>query len=171
MLDGLLSELERVVPASKKLENIEEHMPAFVRLVGEAVEDMKGSARAFENIWQSIIMEVAKGRAAEIQADRPGLLNCFETRLSQLQRAHTFVTWLAALGRAEVPDPNVLVPEIEGIERLKARVFDRWHSADDLEKLAVEQYPLSQSRLEELASANPPPAEWYEEEEQQLFQE
>ena len=171
MIDGMLLELERAVPVATNLENIEDLVRVLVRQASGTVEGMKGSARAFENIWQSIIVDVAKGQTAEMQAARPRLLSYFETRLSQLKHTHALVACLAVLGRSDLPDSDVLVPEIDGMERLKARVFDRWHSADDLEKLAVEHYPLAQSRLEQIAASQAPPLEWYQGEEERLFPE
>lgn len=171
MPDNLLLALETAVPAAKSLENIEDLVRVLVRQTGEAVEDMKGSAGAFEDIWKSIIVDVAKGRTAEIQAARPRLLGCFETRLTQLKRTQVLAICLSALNKKNPPDTNALMAEIERMERLKARVFDHWRSADDLERLAVEHYPLSQAQLEQIAATHPPPAEWYEGEEEQLFQE
>ncbi len=63
------------------------------------------------------------------------------------------------------------MPEIKGMERLKGSVFDRWQTAEDLEKLAAEHYPLSRARLEQIASTHAPPHEWYQGEEERLFQE
>ncbi len=171
MPEDLLLELETVVSIAGSLENIEDLMRVVAREVGWATEGMKGSARAFENAWQRIIVAVAKGQTAEMQAARPRLLSALETRLSLLKRTRALASWLSALGRADVPDPDVLVPEIEGMERLKARVFDHWQTSDDLEKLAVAHYPLSQARLEQIASLHAPPAEWYQGEEERLFQE
>ncbi len=171
MPEDLLPELEAASPVVGSLENIEDLMRVMVREVGGAVEGMKGSARAFENAWRRIILDVAKGQTAEVQAARPRLLSAWETRLSQLKHTRALAAWLSALDRPDLPDPDVLAPEIEDMERLKTRVFDRWQSADDLEKLAVECYPLSQSRLEQIASTHPPPAEWYQGEEERLFPE
>jgi hypothetical protein len=171
MPDDLLLELERTVPVATNLDNIEDLMRVLVRQADGAVQGLTGSARAFESIWQSIVVAVAKGQTAEMQAVRSRLLSDFETRLHQLKHTRHLVTCLAALSRRGLPDPNALLPEIEGMERLKTRVFDRWQSAEDLEKLAVEHYPLSQSRLEQIAAAHAPPAEWYQGEEERLFQE
>lgn len=171
MPEDLLLELETAAPVAENLENIEDLVRVLVRQAGGAVEGMKGSARAFENVWQSIVVDVAKGQTAQMQAARPRLLSFFERRLGQLKHTRALVACLAALGRADLPDPDVLVPEIEGMEQLKTRVFDRWQSADDLEKLAVEHYPLSQARLQQIAATHAPPAEWYQGEEERLFQE
>jgi hypothetical protein len=171
MSKDLLLELETALPVAESLENIEDLVRVLVRQAGAAVEGMRGSARAFENTWQSIVLDVAKGQTAKMQTARSGLLNCFETRLRQLKHTRALVTCLAALGKADLPNPDALVPEIEGMERLKARVFDRWQSGDDLEKLAVEHYPLSQARLEKIAATHAPPVEWYQGEEERLFQE
>jgi hypothetical protein len=171
MPDNLLLELETAAPIAGNLENIEDLVRVVIREAGAAVGGMKGLARVFEKTWQRLVVEVAKGRTAEVLAVRPVFLRFFETRLSELKRTHVFVTWLSTLNGTNVPDPGILVPEIENMEQLKACIFDHWNSADDLERLAVEHYPLSQSRLEKIASRHAPPAEWYQREEEQLFQE
>lgn len=171
MSKDLLLELETALPVAESLENIEDLVRVLIRQAGLAVEGMRGSARAFENTWQSIVLDVAKGQTAEMQTARSRLLDCFETRLRQLKHTRALVTFIASLGKADLPSPDALVPEIEGMERLKDRVFDRWQSADDLEKLAVEYYPLTQARLVSIASIHKPPIEWYQGEEERLFQE
>jgi hypothetical protein len=170
MSEDLLLELETATPISNSLEDIEDLVRVAIRQAGSAVESMKGSVRAFEHVWQSIIVDVAKGQTAEMQAIRARLLKAFETRLDQLKRARALVAGFSTLDRRDLPDPQALVAEIEGMERLKARVFDRWHSADDLERLAVEHYPLTQARLKKIAATHAPPAEWYQGEEERLFQ-
>jgi hypothetical protein len=171
MPEDLLLELETTAPVAGRLENIEDLMRVVVREVGGAVEDMKGSASAFESAWQRLIVEIAKGKTAEIQADRPRLLGIFEKQLGRLKQTYSLAAWLNKLGSANVPDPAALLPEIAGMERLKTSVFDRWQSADDLEQLAVSHYPLSQARLQQIAIEHAPPAEWYQGEEERLFQE
>lgn len=171
MPDDLLLELETAAPIEGNLENIEDLLRVMIREVGAAVAGMKGLAHTFETTWQNLIVEVAKGHIDEMQAARSELLSSFETRFSQLKRTHALVTWLSSLGRGNLPDPDLLMPEIKGMEQLKARVFDRWQSADDLEKLAVEHYPLSQARLDKIAATHAPPTEWYQGEEERLFQE
>jgi hypothetical protein len=170
MPDNLLLELETAAPIAGNLENIKDLVRVVIREAGAAVGGMKGLARVFEKTWQRLVVEVAKGRTAEVQAVRPVLLRFFETRLGELKRTHAFVTWLSTLNGTNVPDPDILVPEIESMEQLKARVFDRWQTTDDLERLAVEHYPLSQARLEKIAVMHAPPAEWYKIEEMELFQ-
>lgn len=171
MSEDLLLELESAIPIAGRLENIEDLLRVMVREARWAVEGMKGSAGAFDNAWRRIVVAVAKGKTAEMQAARPRLLRAFEKRLNLLKQTHALAMRLSMINGTDMPDSNVLVPEIEEMERLKARVFERWQSADDLEKLAVEHYPLSQSRLEQIAATHVPPPEWYQGEEERLFQE
>jgi hypothetical protein len=174
MPEDLLLELEPAAPVAESLENIADLRHEAMRQalhVGLAVKGMRGSAVTFENIWRRIVLDVAKGQTTEMQAARPRLLSAFEKRLAQLKDTHVLAAWLRKLGSADVPDPDILLPEIAGLERLKANVFDRWQSADDLERLAVEHYPLSQTQLEQIAAMHPPPPEWYAGEEEQLLQE
>jgi hypothetical protein len=132
--------------------------------VGCAVAGMKGSARAFENAWRRIVLGVAGGQTAEIQAARPRLLNALEKRLGLLKQVQALAAWLAKLGRADVPNPDSLLPEIAGMERLKANVFDRWQSAEDLEDLAARDYPLTTADLDQVGPQHRPPASYYAEE-------
>jgi hypothetical protein len=98
-------------------------------------------------------------------------LSDFEKRLDLLKRVHALFTRYHKEGWTDLPDPDVLLPEIAGMERLKARVFDQWRTPEDLEKLAVEHYPLSQARLQQIAATHAPPPEWYQGEEERLFEE
>ena len=72
--------------------------------------------------------------------------------------------WLRKMGHAEAPDPDALLPEIAGLERLKATVFDRWQTADDLEDLAARDYSLTSADLERIGPQRRPPASFYAEE-------
>lgn len=164
MPEDLLEDLETGTPVAESLEHIEALMRAAVRDVGRAVEGMRGSALTFENIWRRIVMDVAKGQTTEIQAARPRLLDAFEKRLALLKLAHYLAQWYRMQGKADVPDPAVLLPEIEYLERMKANVFDRWHTAEDLEDLAAGDYPLTTADLEQVGPQRRPPASFYAEE-------
>ncbi|MCI0460032.1 MAG: hypothetical protein L0Z62_24025 [Gemmataceae bacterium] len=164
MPGDLLLELETAAPVVGSLENIEDLVRVVMRELGRAVEGMKGSALTFENTWRRIIMEIARGQTAEIQAARPQLLKAFEKRLSLLKDTHALATGFTKLGRTDVPSPDVLVPEIDTMERLKASVFDRWQTADDLENLVARDYPLTTEDLDRIGPHHRPPASWYAEE-------
>jgi hypothetical protein len=61
-------------------------------------------------------------------------------------------------------DPDLLVPEIATLESLKAQVFDRWQSIEDLEDLAARDYPLTTAELDTIGPPRRPPASYYREE-------
>jgi hypothetical protein len=167
MPEDLLLELEPAAPVAGSFESIEDLEREALRYadqVGLAVEGMKGSAVTFENIWRRIIIEVAKGQTTKIHAARQRLLSAFEKRLSLLKHTQALARWLRELGRVDVPDPEVLLPEIAGMERLKANVFDRWQTADDLEELAARDYPLTTADLDQIGPQRRPPASYYAEE-------
>ncbi|MBV9123948.1 MAG: hypothetical protein JO112_11370 [Planctomycetes bacterium] len=164
MPEDLLQELDTTGPVAESLENIEDLLRLFRRNVRLAVEGMKGSAAVFGNIWQRMVLDVAKGQTAEIQSTRAPLFSAFEKRLSLLKQTHTLAGWLAQLERPAVPDPDVLLPEIEAMERLKSRVFGRWETVEDLEDLAARDYPLTTEELERIGPQRRPPASWYTEE-------
>ncbi len=93
-----------------------------------------------------------------MQVVRPQLLAALEERLDLLKRAHGLAQRLRHWpGTEQVADADHLLPEIAALERLKADVFDRWQTTEDLEKLAVEHYPLSQSQLQQIAATHRPP--------------
>jgi hypothetical protein len=146
--EELLQELESS-PSAGSLENIEDLMRIVTREVGWAVLGAKGSAAGFEKAWRRIVMDVAKGQTTDIQDARPRLLTAFEKRMRMLKETQ-LVGWLAKRGGNDVPRPDTLLPEIAGMERLKADVFDRWQTAEDLEDLAARDYPLTTADLEQM---------------------
>lgn len=164
MREDLLLELESAVPGAGSLENIEALVRVVVREVGWAVEGMKGSAAAFENAWRRIVTDVAKGQTTDIQAARSRLLRAFEMRLRLLKETHALARWLSERGGTDVPCADALLPDIAGMERLKAKVLDRWETAEDLEDLAARDYPLTTSDLDRIGPHLRPPASFYAEE-------
>jgi hypothetical protein len=164
MPEDLLQQLETPATVAGSLENTEDLVRVVLREVSWAVQGLKGSALTFENAWRSIVLDVARGRTAEIQASRSHLLNAFEKRLGVLKQTQVLATWLSKPGNADGLGPDVLVPEIRGMERLKADVFDRWQTADDLEDLAARDYPLTTSDLDRIGPHRKPPASYYADE-------
>ena len=164
----LLEELEAAAPAESTLEEVEEHLRAVARLVAPSVsriaEAMKGSAVTFQNAWRRIVLDVARGKTAEIQAARAQLLSTVEKRIRQLKLVHALATWLATRGEVDFPFPDDLLPEIASMVQLKTSVFDQWQSAEDLEDLAARDYPLTTADLERIGPQRRPPASWYAEE-------
>lgn len=160
----LLHALEPATPVAVSLENIEALIPVVAREVGQALEGLKGSALAFETVWRRLVMDVARGQTAEMQAARPHLVSAFEKRLGLLKDTHLLAQWLVNIGRPTGTPPDVLLPEIERMERLKANVFDRWQSAEDLEELAARDYPLTTADLDRIGPQRRPAASYYAEE-------
>jgi hypothetical protein len=99
-----------------------------------------------------------------MHAVRRRFLDAFEHRLSLLRRAHATAAKYAALGRADAPDADVLLPDLAGMEQLKARVFDHWQTAEDLEDLAARDYLLTTADLDRVGPQRRPPASYYAEE-------
>jgi hypothetical protein len=166
MPDDLLQELKIAAAAPGSLESVEDLVRRAMdhaAQVGSAVEGLRGSALAFENIWRRIVMHLAQGQTAEIDAGRLDLLSVFDKRLRLLKQTYSLATWLRKLGSTVVADPDVLLPEIDGMEKLKARVFDRWQTVADLEDLAARDYPLSTADLDRIGPDLRPPASFYAE--------
>jgi hypothetical protein len=164
MPEDLLLELETAPPVAGSLETIADLVRVVRREVGRAMDSMEGSARTFENTWQRLVRDVAKGHTAQIQALRPRLHGALEKRLALLKQTHSFATWLRKPGAVDVTDPDTLLTEIAGLEQLQRRVFDRWQTADDLEDLAARDYPLTTADLDQIGQNRRPPASYYAEE-------
>src|SRR5207244_2695238 len=157
MPEDLLLEVETTPAVAASLENIEDLERIAMRELDRAVQGMKGSVQVFENAWRHIVLDVAKGQTSQVQAARARLLTAFEKRLSLLRQTHALATRFRKLERSDVPDPAVLLPEIAGMERLKATVFDRWRGPEDLEDLAARDYPLTTAELEQVGPRCRPP--------------
>jgi hypothetical protein len=163
----LLEELENTTPVAGGLEKLEEIWDALRGVAGKVgwvAERMTGTALRFESAWRQTVANVAKGQTAEMQAARPRLLSAFENWLGLLRQAHVLLTRFHKRGWTELANPDALLPEIAGMERLKARVFDHWQSADDLEDLAARDYPLTTADLDQIGPQRRPPGPWYAEE-------
>jgi hypothetical protein len=143
---------------------LEELVSVAVRDVGMIMEGMKGSAAAFESAWQRLVLDVAGGKTNETHALRPRLLSALEKQLSWLQETQALLTWLRNLGRTDVAPPDILAAEIAGLQGLKARVFDHWQTAEDLEDLAARDYPLTTADLDSIGPHRTPPPSYYAEE-------
>ena len=164
----LLEELETSASAAVNLEEIEELLRATRRAVAPVVsriaESLKGSALTYQNAWQRIVLDVAKGKTAEIQSARPRLIGALEKQLRRLKLIHSIAASFKAFGEPNVPNPDDLLPEIAGMERLKITVFDQWTTAEELEALAARDYPLTGPDLERIGPQRRPPEAWYKEE-------
>ena len=160
----LLEELENAAPVAESLEKIEDTLRDVAGKMGQIAERLNGTALLYENAWRQIVTNVAQGQTAEMQAARPRLLSAFENWLGLLRQAHALLTRYRERGWTELPNPDVLLPEIAGMERLKARVFDLWQSADDLQDLAARDYPLTTADLDQIGPQRRPPESWYSEE-------
>jgi len=160
----LLETLEIPATAAGGLGDIEDLVRIAMRQLGVAVEGLKGSAFLFEKAWKRIVLAVADGHTTEIQAARPRFAAAFAERLRLLKEAYDIATKFQKLGSVDVPVPEILLPEIAGMEWLKATVLDHWQSGEDLEDLAARDYPLTTADLDRIGPQCKPPASWYEEE-------
>ncbi len=153
MPEDLLLALEKDDTLAESLAKIEDDL----RDVGRIAERMTGTALTFENTWRQIVAKVAKGQTAEMQAARPRLLSGFEKRLDFLKKTHAVLSGYHKQEWTELPNPDVFLSEIAEMERLKARVFAPWQTAEDLEDLAARDYPSNTTALERRRSQRQPP--------------
>ena len=56
-----------------------------------------------------------QSRAVSMHAARPQFVSTFEKKLVSLKDTYALAKWLRELGREEIPDPDVLLPEIEAV--------------------------------------------------------
>ncbi len=164
MHEALLEDLEKADGVAESLEKVGELLHDAAQVMGGIAEKMRGMALAFENAWRKIVTNVAKGQTAAMQAAREGFLNSFEKWLALLKQAHALLTQFHNRGWTDLLYPDLLLPEIAGMERLKARIFAHWKSAEDLEDLAARDYPLTTTDLDQIGPQRRPPASWYKEE-------
>jgi len=168
MTEELLIDLKPAEDAAADLQHLQAQVDALERvrqaLPGEArrlVEGLRGSADQFEQAWQRCVRAVVAGQTEKVQARRERFLDALRARLTFLGEARRLVELACRLSAANgPPTPDDLQEQIVRLEQLKSAVFDRWQTADDLEELAVESYPLSQERLQQLARQHQPPQSW-----------
>lgn len=163
----LLMATETPPPVTSGLEAIDKLTREAERLeipIGVAVEGMKGCAAKFERLWRQIVVEVAEGHTATVHPLRDRLAGALAERVEQVKNTHAVATWLRKRGPTRLPDPDVLLPEIVALERLKTNVFDCWKTVEDLEDLAARDYPLSNADLDRVGPQRRPPASFYSEE-------
>jgi hypothetical protein len=110
------------------------------------------------------VLLVAQGHTQEMHSAREPVLRHFHWRLDLLNRTVKLARWLEEIGAKDVAGADGLLPEIAELESLEERVFDHWRTAENLEALAVREFPLSNEELDQAAAHHRPPASWYEEE-------
>jgi hypothetical protein len=160
---GTLSHLESEIRAAKRqLESAAENMR-------QCFAELKGSAQNHWRQWQRIVLAVADGQTEDAQATREQALASLERALGELLRVRDLADLLRMESPGATPNPDELNEEIEGLKKLKTDVFDRWHTVEDLERLAVEHYPLTHEQIKQFAATHSPPPEWYAGEEEILW--
>lgn len=158
-----LGELETAESLLDDLKKCDDALFRSSCALGRIIECMKGTALAFEDEWRRIVTNVAKGQTVEMQAERARLLNEFEKRLDFFKKSYALLSGLNKRHQTDYLDPDFILSEIAGMERLKARVFDRCQSAEDLEDLAARDYPLTAAELDRIGPQRRPPDSWYAE--------
>jgi hypothetical protein len=164
MSENLLLELEEPDTLAQDLEKIEGILRGAREEVGRIMERMKGAGLTFENAWRQIVAKVAKGQTMEMHAVRSRLLSAFEKRFDLFKQGHSLLSGYYKQGWTELPNPDDFLTEIAAMDRWKARVLDRWQTAEDLEDLAARDYPLTTADLDRIGPKHQPPSSWYAEE-------
>ena len=113
--------------------------------------------------WEEMCRVVASGRGSEVHAERSGIVELVRRDRATLDRVDQLVRLTAQVVGKVVPGAAEISTAIAELERFQTDVLDRWQTLEDLEELAVEHYPLSAAKLEELAVRYPAPQAWYDE--------
>jgi hypothetical protein len=164
MPEDLLLGLETAAPVTGSLDNIRDLLKIARREFGWAAEGIKGTTLKFEKAWQRIVLDVSRGQTERMHALRPQLLLHFQSGLDFLKKAQATALALRRTDRADVPHGDVILAEMAGMERFKARVFDLWQTAEDLEDLAARDYPLTTADLDEIGPHRRPAPSYYADE-------
>ena len=119
-------------------------------------------ARAHRPRWIECVGEVAAGNTEAVQAERDALSRNLDAHLEALRRTIRIAAIAGSLSGEPVSGSTELPAALDDLERLRADVFDHWRTAEDLEDLAAAAFPLSGTRLRELAALHPAPQAWYD---------
>jgi hypothetical protein len=123
---------------------------------------MLSLARSHRPRWMECVAEVAAGHTDRVQAERDALAQALQSHLEALRRTTRLASIAESLAGETVVGANELPTCIVELERLRAEVFDRWQTVEDLEDLAAASFPLPAARLRDLASQHPAPQAWYD---------
>ena len=119
-------------------------------------------ARAHRPRWMECVAAVAAGHTDRVQAERAALSQDLQAHLEALRRTMRLAAIAESLADEPVAGAAELPAALADLERLRADVFDRWRTVEDLEDLAAASFPLSAARLRELAALHPTPQAWYD---------
>ncbi len=114
-----------------------------------------------QEVWQHWCKVGMAGHAEDVQAQREKLLWFVNSRLDQLQRIASLVESISQFARRPLPEPDQLRAIGEELRRLKAAIFDKWVTLENLEDLLAAQFPLSTAKLEALGQQHRPDPAWY----------
>lgn len=126
----------------------------------EAVREHVGGGERVGRMWQRLCaMVVADEMLDEVHSLRQAFLDALSGYASALKELLRRVR----LDAPESPEADALLPEIAAVEKLYARLSREWTDKEDLQELAVRDYPLPRSKLKAIVAKYPPPQEWYDE--------
>jgi hypothetical protein len=109
-----------------------------------------------------MVADVREGRKEKVHASRAALLQLLALLRDTSRLNYTLLRKVASSGLPVPTDPDVLLPKLAALDKLLRELTAEWHTAEDLERLAVELYPVSEEDLRRLAATKRPPAAWYE---------
>ena len=112
--------------------------------------------------WMECVAAVAAGRTEKVQAERDGLTRSLKNHLDALRRTMHLAAIAESLSGEPVARAAELPAALADLERLRADVYGRWQTVEDLEDLAAASFPLPAARLQELAAKHPAPQVWHD---------
>lgn len=108
--------------------------------------------------WEQLCVAVGAGHTEQIHRFRPQFERLVRSRIEYARKAQT----LASLVGTEA-ERTELPTILASLERFSERVLSGWKTAEDLEELAVQDYPLSEAQLRVAVTNLPAPQAWYDE--------
>jgi hypothetical protein len=111
--------------------------------------------------WRHWSLVGMAGHAEEVQAQRDRFLCFVNSRLDQVKRMGDLVDRVSQIEKRPLPEADELRAVADELRKLKADIFDKWVTLEDLEDLLAAQFPLSSAQLEALGQKYQPSTAWY----------
>jgi hypothetical protein len=163
MTEELLLELDEGKGLDTAFGGLEGLRRLFVQQAASVLGIVSQFPAQVRHRWEQLCVAVGAGQLEKVHQLRPEFERLIDSRLQHLKHAHELASMATVLGGGELPGSSELPRLIAELERFRERVLGGWKSPEGLEELAVADYPLPASRLQELCQKYPPAPSWYEE--------
>jgi hypothetical protein len=161
--DPLDAALDVSEDLARQIEHANDQRKLLANTVRQSTRTVLHYPAQVRRIWAGLCAAGWSGRAEEIQQHRARFLKLFENLVSLIARVRNLAARAAELAGGAIAGVDQLAQAADELERLRAEIFERWNTLEDLESLLAETFPLPRERLEALAAHHPPPQSWYDE--------